>query len=263
MSYPQPQATPYVTDNYGFFRLNTPLSSPGDIYESDQGGYAFCIGPDSDIANVNMAYFDDQVATFMQRVTISPTRSFVGGLFARNEARYAPAQRPGRLLFWADDIYDPNFRPRAFNPDTDSIEFVAPQLDIVQYFAPQASVIPPRRDKEFVFQNFIVPSGGKLYLVVPYYGRKYGYVDFTNRNSTQTNTFGITAVNYAITQDDSGNPYHQETTIHAPASVAANGGTVTQIINAGTTGVFDALVFSFSNSGPAPLRIMTSDESRS
>ena len=259
MSFPQPQASTYAANNYKFFRLNTPLSSPGDIYESDQGGHAFCVGPDSDIANVNMAYFDDQVEdTFMQFATISPTRSFVGELFARNESKFAPAHRPGRIMFWADDIYDPNFRPTSFATG-DSIEFIAPQLDIIEYFAPLSSLVPPRRDKEFPFQNFVVPAGHKLYLVVPYYGRKYCYINFTNRNNTQLNTFGITAVNYAITQDDSAHPYHQETTILAPAAVAANGGTLTQIVKASTTGVFDALVFSLTNSGPAPLRIVMSD----
>jgi hypothetical protein len=258
MSFPQPDATEYATNNYGFFRLNTPLSSPGDIYESNQSGHAFTVGPNSDIANVNMAYFDDQVPTFMQFMTISPTRSFTGLLNARNEATYDPSGRPGRILFWADDIYDPNFKPHAFVAG-DAIQFVPPVLDVIQYFTPLASVVPSRINKEFVFQNYVVPSGQTLYIVVPYYGRKYAFVNFTNRNNTQTNTFGIIGVNYAITQDDSATPYHQETVIRAAAAVAVNG-SVGQIIKASTTGMFDALVFSLNNGGPAPLRIDVSDQ---
>jgi hypothetical protein len=258
MSFPQPLADPYAVNNYEFFRLFTPLSSPGDIYQSTQGCHALCIGPNSDVANVNVAYFDDQVSpTFLQTMTISPTRSFTGLLNARNEASYAPAGRPGRILFWADDIFDPNFRPRGFNSVTDTIVFVAPQLDIVQYFAPQNSLVPPRSDKSFVFQNYNI-SAGVGNLVVPYYGRKYCYIQFTNRNTITPNTFGITGVNYAITQDNTPNPYTQETTIHAAAAVAP-GASVTVIITAQAVGVFDALLFSLTDAGPAPLRIVMSD----
>jgi hypothetical protein len=258
VSYPQPDPNQYTTNNYGFFRLFTPLSSPGDIYQSPQSCHALAIGPNSDIANVNVAYFDDFAnSTFVQLLTVSPTRSFSGLLNARLQDRYAPAQRPGKILFWIDDIYDPNFRPRGFNAGTDSIEFVAPMLDVIQYFAPQTALVPARSDKEFVFQNYIV-GAGTTNIVVPYYGRKYCYIQFTNRNAVTPNTFGITGVNYAITQDDTPNPYTQETQIRAPAAVAA-GASVTVIITAQVTGVFDALLFSFTDAGPAPLRISMSD----
>lgn len=258
MSFPQPQADPYAVNNYGFFRLFTPLSSPGDIYQSTQSCHAVCVGPNSDIANVNVAYFDDQVKpTFLQTMTISPTRSFVGALNARNDATFTPANRPGRIMFWADDIYDPNFRPRGFNLANDTIEFVAPMFDVIQYFAPQTSLVPARSDKSFVFQNYNI-IGGVQYLVVPFYGRKYCYIQFTNRQAVLPITFGILGVNYAITQDGTSNPYTQETVIHAPAAVAV-GVSVTVIITAQAVGVFDALVFSVNNIGPAPLRIEMSD----
>jgi hypothetical protein len=75
------------------------------------------------------------------------------------------------------------------------------------------------------------------------------------------NTLGIIGVNYAITQDDTLNPYHQETVIRAPAAVAA-GAQVTKIVTAGTLGMFDALVFTLTDNGPAPLRVIVSDESQ-
>lgn len=259
MSYPQPQADIYAVNNYKFFRLNTLLSSPGDIYESTQGGHAFCLGPNSDIANINMAYFDDQAPDFMQIITISPARSLTGQISARNESRYVPANRPGRILFWADDIYDPNFKPRSF-VSGDIMQFIPPVFDVIEYFTSLPSVVPPRINKEFVFQNYPVSGGHTLFLVVPYYGRRYAFVNFTNRNFTDANTFGIIGVNYAITDDSSANPYHQETVIRAPAAVAANGGTVRQIIKSSTDGMFDALVFSFTNGGPAPLRIDVYDQ---
>lgn len=263
MSYPQPDSNQYAIAGYQFFRLITPLVSPGDIYESSQSGHAIAVGPTSDIANVNIAYFDDQAPNFMARTTISPMRALTGRVDARNEAVYTPANRPGKILFWSDDIFDPNYRPfqrpAEFDPEDDEIQFVQPVLDVIEYFKPQGSLTPGRDDREFVFQNYPAVSGsGRFYLVVPYYGRKYGYVNFTNRLGVGGITFGIVGLNYAITQDDSANPYHQETTILAEASVAA-GNSVTKIIRSTVEGCFDALVFSLNNAGPAPLRILMSD----
>lgn len=261
MTYPQPNANLYATQGYQFFRLNTLLTSPGDIFESAQSGHGMAIGPESDLANINLAYFDDQVATFMQRTTISPMRAFVGRVDARNDAVYVPANRTAKILFWAADIYDPNYRPiskpAAFNPATDIINFVPPKLDVIEYFKPQNSLTPGRDDKSFVFQNYPPVVGGRFYLVLPYYGRKYAYVEFTNRDALFANTFGIVGVNYAISQDNV-SPYHQETTLLAPTAVAA-AGQVTRLITAGADGMYDALVFSLTLAGPAPLRVLMSD----
>lgn len=261
MSYPQPNADQYMLSGSGFFRLNTLLSSPGDIYESPQSAHALCLGPQSDIANVNIAYFDPNVPGFMNFTAIAPRRAFIGQVYARNDAKYAPAQRPGRILFWSDDIFDPNFRPRSFVALTDTIEFLAPRLDVMEYFSPQ-ELGPCRTDRSFVFQDYPVGlGGGTFFLVLPYYGRKYAYIEFTNRNTVTANTLGIIGVNYAITQDDTPNPYTQETVIRAPAAVAP-GAQITKIVTAGTAGMFDALVFTFTDNGPAPLRVIVSDESQ-
>lgn len=261
MSYPQPNADQYAIKGYRFFRLNTLLTSPGDIYESAQSGHGIAVGPESDLANINVAYFDDQVDTFMQRTTISPLRAFVGRIDARNDTVYTPAGRQAKILFWSADIYDPNYRPiatpAAFNATNDKIAFVAPRLDVIEYFKPIASLTPGREDKEFTFQNYPVVLG-RFYLVLPYYGRKYAFCELTNRDQVTPNTVGIVGVNYAITQDDSTTPYHQESTILAPTAVAANG-KVTRIIRAATDGMFDALVISLTGSGPAPLRVVMSD----
>jgi hypothetical protein len=261
MSFPQPNSDQYAIGGYQFFRLTTPLVSPGDIYESTQSGHALAVGPTSDIANVNIAYFDDQAPNFMARTTISPSRALVGRVDARNEATYSPSNRPGKIMFWAADIFDPNYRPfqhpLTFNPATDQIQFVQPVLDVIEYFKPQSSLTPGRDDAEFVFQNYPVTTR-RFFLVVPYYGRKYCYVNFTNRLGIGGITFGIVGLNYAITQDDSANPYHQETTLLAEAAIGA-GNSVTKVIRAASDGCFDALVFSISDAGPAPLRILMSD----
>lgn len=259
MTFPQPSSNSYTANSYEFFFLDTELSSPGDIYESDVGGHGLAVGPNSDIANVNVAYFDNQIEpTFMHTVQIGPARAFVGRVDANVGSFYAPSQRPGRILIWSGNLYDPNFRPRAFVTG-DTIQFIAPRLSVLQYFSPVASLGPQRVDKEFQFQNFPATGGHTSYLVVPYYGRKQCSIRITNRNLTTAITFGVTGVTYAITDDSSPNPYHQETVIRAPGALAPNGGAATVLINSIANGMFDALVFSV-NGAPAPLRIIMSDQ---
>lgn len=257
MSYPQPIASTYCTNSGNFFPLTTPLVSPGDIYESDQSGHAFCIGPNSDIANVIVAVEDDQITPTQMRFTaISPQRPSVGFLATRPDTTYNPSGTPAKILFWSDDIYDPNWRPPGFDPDADNITFVPPQLEVYQYFQPTTPP-PGRVDKSYLFQDYDLSA--TLYIVVPFYGRKYAYCQFTNSNTVEGNTYGIMGVNFTITKNGSANPYRQITVIRAPAVVNGGGTTVTNIITATNQGMFDALVFSLDNAGPAPLRIRVSD----
>jgi hypothetical protein len=259
MSFPQPSSEAYTTASGQFFRLNTPLACPGDMYESLVSGLGMALGPQSDIANVNIAYWDGQVPNFMQFAQINQDRAFVGRLDANNDSTFTPANRPGRVLIWPGDLYDPNYRPRAFG-GTDTIQFATPVLDVIQYFGGQPSLTPGRVDKTYLFQNYVIT--GTLYIVIPYYGRKYCYVNFTNREAIASNTFGIMGVNFAITNDQTpSQAYHQETVIRAAAAVLP-GAAVTQRITAGSNGMFDVLVFSVTSAGPAPLKIVVSDDSQ-
>lgn len=261
MSYPQPSSDSYVRNGYDFFRLRTPLSSPGDIYESTVSGQALAVGPESDIANVNVNYFDDQVVNNVQQTAVSPLRSFAGRIDAQLSSTYTPSGRAGRILIWPADIYDPNFKPRSFTTG-DLMDFQAPILDVIQYFAPPPTLVPQRIDKSYLFQNY--NSTNIAWIVIPFYGRKYCYVEITNRTPASSITFQILGINYAITPDTAPGmllapPYHQEKTILGSTAIAFNN-SVDQIITATTTGMFDALVFGVGQAnGPVPLRVITSD----
>lgn len=259
MAFPQPSSAKYTIGSSEFFPLNTPLACPGDMYESLVSGLGLALGPNSDIANVNVAYWDGQARNFMQFLQINQNRSFVGRVDANSDATFSPSNRPGRVLIWPGDLYDPNYRPRAF-AGGDSIQFATPVLNVVQYFSDPGALVPARVDKTYLFQNYVI--SGTLYIVIPYYGRKYAYINFTNRNAVTPNTFGIMGVNFAITNDAvPATAYHQETVIRAAAAVNA-GVSVTQRITAGSTGMYDVLVFSVTDVGPAPLKIVVSDDSQ-
>lgn len=259
MSYPQPSSNKYATGGYPYFRLNTELVSPGDIYESEQGSCAFAIGPDSDISRAQLYYFDDQVDTRMSVARVSSDRLLAGKLFARMDEQYLPAKRPGRILMAADDLYDPNWRPSGFGV-TDKIAFIAPRLDIIQYFSDIPDVAPQRVDRRYYFQSYEAVAGTQ-YIVLPYYGRRYAYICARNANTTDTCDFGIQGLSYAITDDSAAATaahFHQVTTLRAVAALAANGGQAAVTVTAGKQGSFDAIVVSITKT-PTVLKVVFSD----
>jgi hypothetical protein len=195
MSFPQPNADQAAINGQQYFRLNTLISSMGDLYESAQGSLAVALGPNSDIANVRVSYWDDTVPGGVNTIMLSPDRSFIGRVDARNETTYIKSNgRPGRILIGIDDIFNTTFRPEAlfngiadgrnFNPAKDVITFVQPVLDVIQYFQNPPSLIPQRSDKTFRFQYLPVApdagNGGVSILAIPMYGRKSGYLSVKN-----------------------------------------------------------------------------------
>jgi hypothetical protein len=185
VSYPQPDANKYAANGYDFFRLNTLLASGGDIYESEQSGLALAIGPDSDIANVGINYFDQQVTNFLAELHVSHSRSFVSRVDANNDKVYAPAQRPGRVFIWPDDRWNPSFFPfvdGTYLPASSTQILETPRLDVIQYFTNPPSLVPLRNDKTWFYQTIATPgSGGYAFVTIPYYGRRYAKILFGNQ----------------------------------------------------------------------------------
>lgn len=193
MTFPQPSSVTPVLGGQQTFRLLTPIASAGDLYESEVGALAFALGPQSDIATVLLNYYDAQQPGYVNSAIISPDRQFVGRVDARNEVTYVgPGQRRGRILISSQDIWDPTLRPSDFDaagPDSDTIEFITPVLDVMQYFVNPPSLIPPRSDKLQRFEYFPgAPDivNGVSWIAIPAYGRKSGYFTFHNRNPVDT-----------------------------------------------------------------------------
>lgn len=276
MAFPQPNADRYALNGSPFFRLNTLLSSPGDIYESGQGGLAFAIGPDSDIAKVNIGYYDDQVPTFLNTTTIGPDRPFIGLLSSRNDARYVPIDRPGKVLIWSADLYNPAYRPPGFNALIDLISYFTPRLDVIQYFTQQSSsIVSARNDKSYLIQNIFAPviPTGDHFLMIPYWGRRFAQIQLTNKNKTGEPTtgawsFAVSGVTFGISGSASvannDTDFTQITTIIADAVVPAQT-TVLKRITSFSDGVFDMLMLRIHRVNPdldpplGPIKITVSD----
>jgi hypothetical protein len=281
MGYPQPSSNRYAVGGAKYFRLLTPLTSPGDIYESEQSGHALALGPQSDVANINVAYFDDQVPTFVNQTQLGPRRSFVGRIDARNTDTYAPTNRPGRVFFWPADLYDPSYVP-LLGGSASQVTFITPVLDVIQYFSPQPSMVPTRNDKTFRFTDVpfdIDPEGGREgWLIIPCWGRQSAIIRCSNFTSGEVQ-LRVRGVNYfvndaALAQECSIGTFN----LDPLPLVGPLGGPVQLLLNSNPTtpdntssvldrirlsaGVFDALAIFISvvePDGPTPLTVTVSD----
>jgi hypothetical protein len=265
MSYPPPDPDSYAVNGYKFFRLNTTLISDGDIYESAQGAQGFAIGPDSDISKVNVGYFDDQVARFMNQVAISPGRPFPGIVLARNESVYVPSNRPGRTLIWPDEIYNPTWDPD-FIDVAGRLDFEVPVLDVVQYFAPGGlSMTGGRNDKEYWYDFIAAPAAvgtpNAWTIVIPFYGRRFASLTWQNGQAIAVRMI-ILGLHY---KPGTANTAAIQTPLRSTAVAA--GAPNTEIILSSQDGTFDALAIEFfpdaagqiDRTIQSTLRIRTSD----
>lgn len=205
MTFPQPNSVAPVLGGQQSFRLKTPLSSAGDIYESEVSSLGFVLGPDSDIANVLLSYYNGATNQVTQAL-VTPDRSLIGRIDARNEVQYpGPGSRRGRILISVDDIFDPRWRPDGFNAgDGDVIEFEVPVLDVIQYFINPPSLIPPRSDRLFRYQYFRAPGGSppqSSWIILPAFGRKSGYFSFKNLDNSDTITANVIGVKMSTSAD--------------------------------------------------------------
>ncbi len=231
MGYPQPNASAYQAAGAKFFRLNTRLTSEGDIYESAVGALGFAIGPDSDVAKINIGYFDDQSRTKMSQVAITPQRPFLGRIDAQNGAQYAPAQRPGRIMMWPDAFYNPRYQVYLFgNPCR--MDMIAPVIDVIQYLSPPPSVSPGRNDRRHFLPEIGLPAGfsntAPYLLGIPFYGRRYASISGGN--------FSSGALKLSVLGANFGSAF--TTTLYPRTAFGINDQVV---IKSGTSGMFDYL----------------------
>ena len=263
MTYPQPNSNDPVQAGQDFFRLNTALVSPGDIYESEVTANALAVGPESDISRINVAYYDSTQATKMNQVTISPDRLMTGVITASPANLYVPSNVAARALIWPDQTFDQKFVPHMVLAGVPTpvgyVEFIRPVLDVIQYFKGQTSLPPQRNDKEYRLQELRIDgnfaAGVAIGYVFPYYGRKYACIEVTNC-SGDTVHVAINGVDYVLTNVDGvQQPQHVETVlqqttdlVHTTAGagnfIGGGGGTTTglkRVVTAAADGEFDAL----------------------
>ncbi len=286
MAYPQSVPSAYVSNGQTQWRWKTQLESMGDCYEVDSSAHAIVMGPDSDVARLKVTYYDMNVPppalastpaqTGAQSFFVTPDRPYIGRIDSRLDQAYPLANgKSGRLIVTVDDIFDgspfvaPGFGgwvPAGFGA-TDKYAAVAPKLDFIAYFEPPQSLISQRSDARWQFNYHQVGgvAAGTAGIGIPFWGRKYAYVDIQNRQAAAPSTVGIRGITF--NQTGNAPPTASEKAILAPGALAANART-DKVIRASVDGMFDMLVITITKDaaigtqmfGPVPVRVITSDD---
>jgi hypothetical protein len=198
MTFPQPDSRMAVLNGQEFFRLQTQLVSPGDIYESEVSALAVVVGPDSDMAKYLITYLDQEAVGITNQVIVTPDRDIIGRIDSRMDAIYPGAgARRGRILASLADLYDPSFTPTGFSAGAgDVIYYEPPNIDLLFYFKNPPSVTPQRSDRQFKYLYLTPPTvpGRSSFLVLPSFGRKSGFFTFDNLSLVDTVTVVIDGV---------------------------------------------------------------------
>lgn len=267
MSYPQPSSEVAASSGADWFRIKTPVTSAGDIYESRQGG-VFTIGPESDFSRVNIAYYDANEATFLQTTQIE-----VGNpspvMQPRLDQKYMPSAKAAKLLLWPDQHWYNNFVPASVIAGTTFINF-PPVFDVIQTFA-GTPPITKRNDKTYDIP-FNAELTDNVVVAIPYYGRRS-----MNCNLYYDTSLGVVDVSYDITAVEyrpvsAGGWGVGAATINTLPGIPATGKFWSDILVAGANipmrlsnaqGRYDALLFNLTLPGTAGglfgLRITVSD----
>jgi len=259
MTFPQPSSLTAMGDpTVDYFRIRTQLQSSGDLFESEVGLQAVCLGPDSDIGCVQVTYWDPLPRYYLDAsglpqpelskvstVRITQDRMWTGLIPARMEQEY-PQQpgRKGRILFSLVDIFRPDWLDETAGET--AVYYREPVfIDIIQYFQPPPPGLTPTRDDRFYRYQYYMQSDGvqPSFVVMPAYGRKSGFITFLNRRGSGIDV-DVIGVNLSTSGPPGPNGNRQETLFSA---TVANNATAAYSFVATTEGTFDFLVLALAD----------------
>lgn len=243
-----------VLNSQEFFRLFQELESGGDIYEINTSVKAVCVGPQSDLSNYAINFFDGQSPDNIDEINLSLGNPVIGRIDALQATTYPTASGlPANILVSPRDLVDNNFVPSTFVGGTDFV--VArprPRIDIISYLSDTDILAPDRDDRLYQFP-FAAGSGIGItvFYILPYYGRRYGEFSFQNLakispGGPMTYTIDILGINlFPGTQDSQGQvpgaPKAVETVLGGGSIVVAEGAKANRIIQSGVDGMFDLI----------------------
>ena len=193
MTFPIPESSKAVLRAQDLWRVNTVLESSGDIFESEVSGLAFVIGPQSDINQVLISYFDDLEADTINEVLVDVNKPWIGRIDALASTKYSTGDR-ARIFFtpnvWlppglqggvegtaTDDLFVPPSAPSGSN-----ILIIPPRIEVLQYLKNTPTIIAPRVDKRYLFESITYPFTGVTYYLVPFYGRRFATIQAKTLN---------------------------------------------------------------------------------
>lgn len=164
-----------------FYRLKQVVQSPGDIYEIDESAKAIYIGPDSDISEVQITYYDPLVVgTNLQQANVAVNGPLVGRVDASMVRQVPTTMQPARILAAPNDLVDNAYaRPVVgiFGPPLRSFNVPA-VIDLIVALKQLPDIPSVRADRTFRFPQVPFepptagPTTGGTDIVLPVYGRR-------------------------------------------------------------------------------------------
>jgi hypothetical protein len=258
MSFPQTTPVNSVRGGEEYWRLLTPLSSSGDIYEAEVSARAIVVGPDSDISKIDVTYYDVQNPNLANTASVSTDKPFIGRLDAFASENYQSGDR-ARVLISTSDLLPPaGFRPQGAGV-ADPLSIIQPNIDLLFYLNEEPTFIAPRTNTTYrTEQNPVDVLAPPNWVMFPFYGRRYANItmknvlDFVTPTTVVVNVYGINFSNIISDPGLQDNGHQQEllaTTTIVPFGVSG----VTQSIQI-TNRAFDYLALSYDPSVAFPTR---------
>ncbi len=161
-----------------FFRLKRVIQGPGDIFELNESAKTIYLGPQSDISEVEVTYFNPSEPLGLETAIVSVNGPFVGRLDTLPKTNVPSTGQPARILVSPVDIVDPSYTPPGFTPFR---QYNVPAvLDLIVAVKPLDNVPEVRADRTLRFPSVpydrhLAPppdTDGTTLLIVPIYGRR-------------------------------------------------------------------------------------------
>jgi hypothetical protein len=164
-----------------FFRLKQELQSPGDIFEINESARAIYIGPDSDVGEVQVTYFNPDEPDSIETANVSVNGPFVGRVDSLPVTVVPSTGQGARILVSPSDIVDATYNPgplfaglvaqRTFN--------IPIFIDLMIALKTLPAIPEVRADRTLRFPQVpfqvstsLVGSDGSTNVIVPIYGRR-------------------------------------------------------------------------------------------
>lgn len=176
----QPASALEVIASQEFYRIFQQVQGPGDIFEIDSSAKAIYLGPDSDVSEITLTYFNGQAPRSTRTASLSTGAPFVGLLDSLLDQQYPGIGQQSRILASVSDIVDPDYiRPPSVIAFTPARRYNAPiNIDLVTALKPLPSIPTIRPDRTYRLKvpmnNDSVPdtNDGSTDIVIPIYGRR-------------------------------------------------------------------------------------------
>ncbi|MBT8453017.1 MAG: hypothetical protein KJO40_13695 [Deltaproteobacteria bacterium] len=202
MALQRDTASNRVQRSQDHWRLFQQIESSGDIFEIDESLKGVAIGPDSDVAEVLLSYYDPAQPQAVEQLSVAVGNPFEGRIDALMGTEYPQTQSPARILASLGDLIDNAYVPHAWWPGDpeaeppeapDTITYATTFVDLIGYFDKKAEQARVRSDRKILFSRYSgMPSGAQAaWYVVPAYGRRYCRALFVNNVATAPTPYSV------------------------------------------------------------------------